>query len=78
MDTGRQTRKFPACTIPQLKDALRAYEAGTHPCGTPAPGHLEAIAAEIERRESGLSVCRPTPQMAPLAGTAPVGRVGRM
>ena len=73
-------RKFPAYTIEDLKIAVMDYQLGIHPLSaTVAPGHVEAMIAEVLRREAGLSVYRPTPQVGWVSvKMTPANRIGRM
>lgn len=59
----RSTRKFPGATTAALKIAVMDYQMGIHPCGEPAPGHVEAMVTEVLRREAGLSKHAVTPQV---------------
>lgn len=71
----RSTRKFPSMTTEALKIAVIDYQLGIHPCGTPAPGHVEAMIEEVKARESGRSVHYKVPQ---IEGGKTVVRIGRM
>jgi hypothetical protein len=60
---GTHGRKFPAYTTDELKIAVVDYQLGVHACGTPVPGHVEAMIEEVRRREAGLSVRYVVPQI---------------
>ena len=73
-------RKFPGYTTDELKIAVMDYQLGIHPLSaTVAPGHVEAMIEEVRRREAGLSVYRPTPQVGwSSVKMVPANRIGRM
>jgi hypothetical protein len=70
MDAGRTTRKYPSYTTAQLKafvaEGVTEFSSAEK---------VADIAAEVARREAGISVHRPTPVV---EGGFVIPRLGRM
>lgn len=68
MDAARSTRKYPSMTINDLKVAVVDYQMGINPnaiymTAEQISAKITDMVEEVKRREAGISVHRPTPQV---------------
>lgn len=68
MDAARSTRKYPSMTTDDLKVAVVDYQMGLNPnakymTAEQVSAKIADMVEEVKRREAGLSVHRPTPQV---------------